>query len=238
MQEILSHSFPSKYEYNIIDGKLKLKTRTTYFNEGQIWKFKNTRLGYLSIAKNMSTSFLEFAHEQQILENYYEYAEQINQDKSVDTVLAFMRDPTYRYVSGLTEYICMKFGKSIADMKKQVLVDIIQTLISINDIDEHTIEQIHFFRDIDLSQVKVFMMDNKLSDHDLFKWLNQHGVQFKTDCEKLPRSNSSKGNDLKLKVRSVVFGVCFRHQNTIQHKCIGDYELIKYFKNNNQIVNI
>jgi hypothetical protein len=243
MKKIISDSFPSRYEYTINDnGILNLETRTTYFNEGQMWPILNSNIGYLSIAKNMSTSFIEFLRIQNLLCDHYLFARNRNTDNdelnSINKKIVFLRGPCERYMSGLTEWITMKFGADTATMSKQSLVHIIQALIDIPDIDEHTIEQIHYFRDLDLSKFTVFMLDDTFSEQQLFDWMKDNGVSFRNDIETvLPKQNRTQDHEVKKRVYDIIQSVCIRHQSYITHKCKGDDQLLLHFKDNNQIIN-
>ena len=243
MRKIISDSFPSKYEYTVgTDGTLRLETRTTYFNEGQLWPIINSKIGYLSIAKNMSTSFIEFLRIQNLLCDHYLFARNRNTDDNelngIDKKLVFLRDPYERYISGLTEWISMKFGADTPTMSKQSLVHVIQALIDITDIDEHTIEQVHFFRDLNLNKFTVFMMDDTFSEQQLFDWMRKNGVSFRNDIETtLPKKNRTHDHEVKKRVYDIVQSVCIRHQSYITHKCKGDEQLLLHFKDNNQIIN-
>lgn len=242
MKKITSNSFPSKYEYNIQDsGIMELETRTTYFNEGQLWPIVGTNIGYLSIAKCMSTSFVEFLRLQNLLCDHFLFAKdrQEHNFDSIEKKLAFLRDPCQRYMSGLTEYIGMKFGADIPTMSKQALVHIVQALIDITDIDEHSIEQIHFFRGYNLNKFSVFMMDDSFSEQQLFDWMRDNGVKFREDIKlALPKINILENNEIKKQIYDVVHSVCVRHGSQIKHKCQGDYELIDYFKSQGKIINV
>jgi len=241
MRKIISNSFPSKYEYSIQDsGILELENRTTYFNEGQMWPIVGTNLGYLSIAKCMSTSFVEFLRLQNLLSDHFLFSNNRLEHQLYDIKkkLVFLRDPSRRYMSGIAEYIGMKFGSDISTMSKQTLLHIVQALIGITDVDEHSIEQIHFFKGYNLNKFSVFMIDNNFSEQQLFDWMRDNGVKFREDIKLgLPKLNITEDNEIKKKIYDAVHSVCFRHGSQIKHKCQGDYNLIDYFKTNGQVVN-
>jgi len=237
--QILSQSFPSCYEYNIEQsGKLTLRTRTTYFNEGQLWPIANTNIGYLSITKCLSSSFTEFLRLQNLITDQFLFSKD-NQLDNVDKILVFLRDPCQRYMSGIAEYIHMQFASDIQTMSRQTLIHIVEALIGISDIDEHSIEQIHFFRDFNLQKFSVFLMNDKFSEQQVFDWMRDNGTIFRNDIPlTIPKINRTVDNEIKQKIYDAVQSVGMRRGFSIMSKCIGDTELINYFKSNGQVINV
>ena len=226
-----------RYEYTIKGSSvLKLNFKTDGLNPGQVWKLKNTDIGYLSIAKNMSTSFINFLKQHNLIKHgYVRYYE----DRSVNSIskkLAFLRDPRERYISGLTEYIGLTFGKRLRNMSDSELTCVAESLIDIPMIDEHTLEQIHFFNNLSLKKFTIAMMDSTV-EQKVINWLSENGVKFsKNESLKIPKKNVTNINAHKKRVYDIVTATCNHNNSVIKARCKCDYELIKYFESRGQIL--
>ena len=161
-----------------------------------------------------------------------------------DTILAFVRDPRKRWLSGLVEYINLRsFHFEHFDTKSRQAI--VESVVDIHNCDEHSGEQISYFTDLPVHKFKIWLIDEpNFTMEAVFKWISENCSHMDLSRAPIVHENRSKDIHKKMLIAGEINDYLTRknprgepRDTYMKHRFDADYAMIEYFKEQDLVVN-